>query len=126
MSYPFWGLEIGNLSHGAGSQACESQDRYLSGKGKRLRQFLQRAILGRNRIRSRMLRRERRYAVLPQTGQRCSPLFEEPAAVSCLAAFGWELSAAVLEALPSSPTSLTVAASSLDFTESGDLSWCPG
>jgi len=51
-----------------------------------------------------MVRRERRYAVLPQAGQRRNPRFEETAAVPCLAIFGWELSAAVLEALPSSPT----------------------
>src|SRR5208337_332231 len=111
-----------NSSHGAGSQACESQDRYVSGKGKRFRQFLQRAIFGRNRIRSRVVRRERRYAVLPQNGQRNDPPFEKSAVVPCLSTLAWELSSAVREALPCSSTGLTVAASSPDFTDSGDLS----
>ena len=69
-----------------------------------------------------MVRPVRRYDGLPQTGQPRNPRFEESAAVPCLATFGWELSSAVLEALLSSPTWLTVAASSPDFTESGDLS----
>ena len=114
--------KIGNSSPVADSQACESQDLYCLGKGKRFRQFLQRAIFGRNRIRSRGLRPERRYDVLPQTGQQRNPWFEESAAAPCLATFGWELSSAVLEALLASPMGLTVAASSPDFTESGDLS----
>jgi len=68
------------------------------GYGKRTPHFSQRAIRGRDRIRSRVVRWVRWYAVLPQTGQRRKPRSEESAAVTYLVTFGSRFSSTVLKA----------------------------
>jgi hypothetical protein len=73
-----------------------------------------------------VVRRIRWYAVLPQTGQRRNPRFDESAPATCLVTFGWVFSSSILGALFSSAERGTVATASPNFAEPDDLSRCPG
>jgi hypothetical protein len=96
------------------------------GYGKRNPHSSQRAIHGRDRIRSRVVRLVRWYFVLPQTGQRRNPRSEESAAATCSVTFGSGFSSAVLKAPLSSAKGGALTGSFPNCDEPRDFPSCLG